>query len=49
MAKHEDLLVPVAFVKRWLEESEDQADFQRRFDHYVEKNTTNWNIPKESE
>lgn len=38
------LLIPVAFVKRWLEESVSVEDFESRFDRYVEKNT-NWDIP----
>lgn len=45
MTRNDGVLIPVAFVKRWLEESEDTADFERRFDHYVATHKSNWEIP----
>lgn len=40
-----DVLIPVAFVKRWLEESVDATDFRSRLEAYVAKNQTNWTVP----
>ena len=46
MSSDPRILIPAAFVLRWLEESSDVDDFRGRFDRYVKNHgASNWTIP----